>query len=89
MRHLTSLAIGPVGFRVGSDWRGPIAALYLVANAALGMHLFHGVWSLFQSMGWSSPRFDPVRRTFATAFTAVVVGGNLSFPIAVQLGVIS
>ena len=74
---------------IASFSRAPIAAMYLVANAALGMHLFHGVWSLFQSMGWSSPRFDPARRTFATAFTAVVVGGNLSFPIAVQLGVVS
>lgn len=27
MRHVTSLRIGPVGFRVGSDWRAPIAAL--------------------------------------------------------------
>ena len=74
---------------IASFSRTPIAALYLVANTALGAHLFHGVWSLFQSMGWSSPRFDPVRRTFATAFTAVVVGGNLSFPIAVQLGIIA
>ncbi|MFN4095429.1 MAG: HprK-related kinase A [Sphingomonas sp.] len=27
MRHATMLRIGPVGFRIGSDWRGPIAAL--------------------------------------------------------------
>ena len=27
MRHVFSVAIGPVGFRVGSDWRGPVAAL--------------------------------------------------------------
>ena len=74
---------------IASFSRAPIAALYVVANLALGSHLFHGVWSLFQSMGWSSPRLDPVRRTFATAFTAIVVGGNLSFPIAVQLGVIA
>jgi succinate dehydrogenase / fumarate reductase cytochrome b subunit len=74
---------------IASFSRVPIAALYVVANLALGFHLFHGVWSLFQSMGWSNPRLDPVRRTLATAFTAIVVGGNLSFPIAVQLGVIA
>ena len=74
---------------IASFSQAPVAALYVVANLALGAHLFHGVWSLFQSMGWSSPRFDPVRRTFATAFTAIVVGGNLSFPIAVQLGVVA
>jgi HprK-related kinase A len=27
MRHVTTLRIGPVGFRIGSDWRAPIAAL--------------------------------------------------------------
>lgn len=27
MRHVASLTIGPVGFRIGSDWRAPIAAI--------------------------------------------------------------
>lgn len=67
----------------------PVAAFYLVANVALGFHLFHGVWSLFQSMGWNNRRFNHLRRRFAVAFTVAVVGGNLSFPIAVQLGVIA
>ena len=67
----------------------PVAAFYLVANTALGLHLYHGTWSLFQSMGWNNRRFNHLRRSFATGFTLVVVGGNLSFPIAVQLGIIS
>jgi len=67
----------------------PIAAFYLVANTALGFHLYHGTWILFQSMGWNNRRFNHLRRSFAIGFTLIVVGGNLSFPIAVQLGVIS
>jgi succinate dehydrogenase / fumarate reductase cytochrome b subunit len=67
----------------------PVAAFYLVANTALGLHLYHGTWSLFQSMGWNNRRFNHLRRSFAVGFTLIVVGGNLSFPIAVQLGVIS
>ena len=35
--------------------RRPVALLYIVANIALGIHLFHGAWSMFQSMGWNSP----------------------------------
>ncbi len=66
-----------------------IAAFYLVANLALGLHLYHGVWSLFQSMGWNHRRFNRARRSLAILFTVVVVGGNLSFPIAVLLGIIS
>ena len=40
----------------------PVAILYIVANIALGIHLFHGTWSLFQSMGWNNPRFNQWRR---------------------------
>jgi succinate dehydrogenase / fumarate reductase, cytochrome b subunit len=66
-----------------------VSAFYLFANLALGVHLYHGVWSLFQSMGWNNRRFNHWRRTLAIGFTVVVVGGNLSFPIAVLTGVIS
>jgi succinate dehydrogenase / fumarate reductase cytochrome b subunit len=68
--------------------RVPVALLYIVANVALGIHLFHGAWSLFQSMGWSNPRFNKWRRGFATAFAAVIVVGNVSFPVAVLAGVV-
>jgi len=68
--------------------RIPVAILYIVANIALGIHLFHGTWSLFQSMGWSNPRFNSWRRGLATAVATVIVLGNVSIPIAVQAGVI-
>ena len=66
-----------------------IAAFYIVANLALGVHLYHGGWSLFQSMGWNNRRFNHWRRAFAIGFAVLVVGGNLSFPLAVQVGIIS
>ena len=68
--------------------RLPVAALYVVANIALGIHLFHGVWSLFQSMGWNSPRFNAWRRALAAGIATAIVVGNVSFPIAVQAGII-
>jgi succinate dehydrogenase / fumarate reductase cytochrome b subunit len=74
---------------VESFQRWPVAVAYILANLALGVHLYHGAWSLFQSMGWSHRRFNPWRRYFAIAFTVVVVAGNLSFPIAVLTGVVS
>lgn len=64
------------------------AAIYAVANIALGFHLFHGVWSLFQSVGWNHPHFNTWRRILAYAVTGFVVIGNLSFPIAVQTGLL-
>ncbi len=74
---------------VGSLERIPVAILYIVANLALGVHLFHGAWSLFQSMGWNNPRFNAWRRNFAAGFAAIIVVGNVSFPIAVLAGVVS
>jgi succinate dehydrogenase / fumarate reductase cytochrome b subunit len=54
----------------------------------LGIHLFHGAWSIFQSLGWNNPRFNKWRRAFATGFAAVVVVGNVSFPVAVMAGIV-
>ena len=68
--------------------RPVVAIVYIVANLALGVHLFHGVWSLFQSMGWNNPRFNKWRRAFATGIATIVVVGNVSFPIAVLAGVV-
>ena len=100
--HLADLTLGVGPAATGQFVRGevydnlilslqrvPVAVLYGVANVALGFHLFHGVWSLFQSLGWSHPRFNKWRRYLAYACTAFIVVGNLSFPIAVQAGWLS
>ncbi len=68
--------------------RIPVAILYIVANIALGIHLFHGTWSLFQSMGWNNPRFNQWRKGLATGIATVIVVGNVSFPVMTLAGVI-
>jgi succinate dehydrogenase / fumarate reductase cytochrome b subunit len=73
---------------VRSFQRWPVAVFYVVANLLLGLHLSHGAWSIFQSLGWNNPRFNSWRRAFARGFAAVVVIGNVSFPIAVSIGVV-
>lgn len=74
---------------VRSFERWPVALFYVVANLLLGLHLSHGAWSIFQSLGWNNPRFNAWRVFFARGFAALVVMGNVSFPIAVQLGIVS
>jgi len=69
-----------------SQW--PVALIYIVANIALGIHLFHGTWSLFQSMGWSNPRFNQWRKGLAAGVATLIVVGNVSFPIMTLAGVI-
>lgn len=73
---------------VRSFERVPVTVLYVIANIALGTHLYHGVWSAFQSMGWNNPKFKAWRRYIAIAFATLIVVGNVSFPIAVLAGIV-
>jgi succinate dehydrogenase cytochrome b subunit len=65
-----------------------VSAFYIAAMVALGFHLYHGVWSMMQTLGLSHPRYDHLRHAFATLFAVVVVAGNISFPLAVLTGLI-
>lgn len=71
------------GFRVW--W---VSLFYIVAQVALGFHLYHGLWSMFQSLGWNHPRFNHWRSGFAHAFAWIVTLGNISFPLAVLTGLV-
>ena len=62
--------------------------MYIIANLALGLHLYHGLWSMFNSVGWAHVRFNTWKRAFATAFALIITLGNISFPIAVLMGVV-
>ncbi len=66
----------------------PVAIVYVVANAALAVHLFHGTWSMFQSLGINNPRYNQLRRSAAGGVAGLILVGNLSFPILAQAGVI-
>ena len=69
--------------------RWPVWVLYVVAQLALAFHIWHGAWSMFQSLGVNNPRFNRFRRTFANVLATVVVAGFLSVPFGVAFGVIS
>lgn len=94
--HLADLTLGWANpaFQAGKPYENLVASftnpwvagLYVVANVTLGFHLFHGLWSLFQSLGWNNPKFNPWRRRFATAFAWIVTLGNVSFPVSVLMG---
>ena len=74
----------PYNNLVYSLQRPAVAIVYCVANIALAFHLYHGAWSMFQSMGVNNPRINKLRRQFAMGFAGVILIGNLSFPILVQ-----
>jgi len=65
-----------------------VSAFYILANLALGLHLYHGLWSMFNSLGLNHEKFNPWRRYFAVAFAVIIAGGNISMPVAVLLGIV-
>ena len=96
--HLADLTFGPANPSfiegdvyhnlVASFSRWPVSAFYVLAMLALGLHLRHGIWSMLQTLGASHPRWNALRSAFATLFTAIVVIGNISIPVAVLTGLI-
>jgi succinate dehydrogenase / fumarate reductase cytochrome b subunit len=80
---------GQVGHNFVVGFQNPIVSgVYIVAMLLLGMHMHHGIWSLMQTLGLSHPRYNWLRHAFATFITVIVVGGNISFPIAVMSGLL-
>jgi len=81
---------GDVYHNVVTGFSNPlISGFYILAQVALALHLYHGLWSLFQSLGWSGPRLNLFRRRFAAAFAIVIAVGNISFPLAVLSGLVT
>jgi succinate dehydrogenase / fumarate reductase cytochrome b subunit len=78
---------GEVYHNVIASFSNPgIALVYVAANLLLAFHLYHGLWSLFQTFGWDHPRFGWIRRALAIFFSALIGAGNISIPLAVLTG---
>ncbi|HEX9401188.1 MAG TPA: succinate dehydrogenase cytochrome b subunit [Anaeromyxobacter sp.] len=73
---------------VVSFGRGAAVVFYIVAVAGLGFHLWHGLWSAFQSLGVSNRAFTPVIQRFAAAFATILTVGFAAVPLAVLLGLL-
>ncbi len=73
-----------MGFQV--PW---VAGFYILASMAVGLHLYHGAWSMLQTMGISHPGWNRWRKAFAVVFALAVTIGNISMPIAVLTGIVT
>lgn len=80
---------GDVYHNVVKSFSNPIVAgFYVISMVVLAVHIFHGAWSMFQSLGINNPRYNGARRGFAVAAAVVICGANITFPLAVQAGVV-
>lgn len=94
--HFTVGAVQPAPFSetdvyrnvVGSFSIPWVAVTYMVAMIALGMHLFHGVWAAFRTLGVARPSAHPMKRQLATVVAVVVWLGFTAIPVAVLTGLV-
>jgi succinate dehydrogenase / fumarate reductase, cytochrome b subunit len=66
--------------------RPVVTLLYVVGAVLLGVHLYHGAWSMFQSLGINNPRFNSWRRYLAIGLSIVITLGFILPPLAVAFG---
>ncbi len=97
--HLTVGAVMPlrevgvnqpdVRYNIVSGFQNPfVAGFYILAMGLLCMHLYHGLWSLCQSLGWINPRHNDKIRKAAGAIAILICAGFVSVPLAVLGGVV-
>ncbi len=93
--HMTTGTVHP-SFREGDIYHNlvtglsvPLVALvYIAAMLALGLHLYHGVWSMFQTVGLNDYRRTRLLRGLATVVAVGVAAGFVSLPVAILLGLV-
>jgi len=69
-----------------NEW---VAGFYILAMILLCLHLYHGMWSMLQSLGISHPRYTPIVKNAAAVLAIAVAVGNCSIPIAVLTGLLT
>jgi succinate dehydrogenase / fumarate reductase, cytochrome b subunit len=94
--HLLDLSIGTAnpGYVKGDVFRNtvasleqwPVAAAYILSVGAVCLHLYHGVWSMAQTLGANQPRYDGALRRASQMFALLIFAGFTSVPVAVLAG---
>lgn len=63
-----------------------VAGFYIVAMVAVGLHVYHGAWASFRSLGAIQPRPRPLHRPLARLVALLVWLGFTIIPVGVLLG---
>lgn len=85
----TAFVEGDPYHNVATGFARPVVVVfYELAMAAVGLHLYHGIWSSGRSLGLSGPSPHPLRRQLALVLSVIVWAGFAAIPVAVYAGVI-
>jgi succinate dehydrogenase / fumarate reductase, cytochrome b subunit len=81
---------GSVYANVVTGFQNPLIALvYVVAVGSLALHLYHGLWSVFSTLGSQNPKVDRIRRPLAATVSIALFVGYIAVPVAVVAGILT
>jgi succinate dehydrogenase / fumarate reductase, cytochrome b subunit len=97
--HLTTGHIQPdpvAGFDLHDPYANLVAGftvwwvtgIYVIGVIALGMHLYHGIWSAMQTFGVNNPNYNRFRRPSAAGLAILITVGYLVIPVSVMTGMV-
>lgn len=66
-----------------------ISLVYILAMVSLGFHLNHGIYSVFQTLGLSHPKYNCWRKIFSIGTSVAIAAGYISIPVAVMMGFVT
>jgi succinate dehydrogenase / fumarate reductase cytochrome b subunit len=66
-----------------------VTLFYILAMIALGFHLYHGVWSMFQTVGVNRRKYNRFFRGLALVSAVLIAVGGCVVPVAVLTGIVS
>jgi len=65
-----------------------VSVWYIFSVSLLGLHLSHGISSMFQSLGYNHPKHTLVLKSAAVVIAVLITLGYISIPISVLLGIV-
>jgi len=97
--HIAHITLGIVhpDFQEGNAYHNFVFAfqvwwvtiIYVAAMLALGLHIYHGFWSLFQTLGWNGRTYNALLRGLALLIALVVTVGFIAGPLGVLFGIVA
>ncbi len=66
-----------------------VAGFYILALVMVTFHVYHGLWSAFQTVGANHPKYNPFRRPLALVLALLLFVGFMTVPVGVMAGVLT
>ncbi len=99
--HVLDLTVGVPGIHHGEyvhldafhnlvqGFSSPLPVLiYAVGMVGLGFHLWHGIYSMFGTLGLSHPRYGELVKRGAALLATLIALANISIPLSILSGLV-